>query len=105
MEGEAHGSARFCGIRESRGDRQLRAATLGKSRDAEKTKFRRIARVTPTIWTKRNRKKENGVEERRADRKNGEEKKEKEARGTTGKVSSNSKAVESRKNRRNEDVR
>lgn len=54
---------------------------------------------------KRNRKKENGIEERKADRKNWKEKREKEARGTTGKVSSNSKAVESRKNRRNEDIR
>lgn len=32
---EAHGSARFCEIQESRGDRQLRAATLGKSRRGE----------------------------------------------------------------------
>lgn len=52
--------------RESR-DRQSRAATFEKSRRGE-TKFRWIARVTPTIWMKRNWKKENGVKEKKRKR-------------------------------------
>lgn len=93
---------RFCGIQESRGIDNCELQRL------EKVSMRGDqVPLNSAGYTDNMDEEESEERERRREEKGKweEREREREACGTTGKVSSNSKAVESRKNRRNEDIR